>query len=72
MTLSFINANESLGTTVQNVLKGAGQLAAGVLDKSLDPAQGVTDLGALAIMLTFLAIVIVKIRTSAHHVQSAF
>lgn len=72
MALSFINTNESIGTSVQNILKGAAQLAAGILDKSLDPSQGVTDLGALAIVLTFVVIVLVKLREGKGHVMSAF
>jgi hypothetical protein len=72
MTLSFINASESLGITVQNILKGGGQLVTAILDKSLDPNFGTIDLGALAVMLTFVVIVLVKLRESKHHIQSAF
>ncbi len=56
--VDYINTSISLFTSFSDGLKGAAQLGVGILDQSVNPANGVTEMGALAIMLAFVGFVL--------------
>lgn len=70
VSIANINVSEGIGTTIINVLKGSAQLVVGILDKSLDTSFGVTELGAVAIMLAVLAFAFAKAREAKNHGQA--
>lgn len=53
---STINTTYSLGNDVMNGLKGSLQFVTGIVDTSLNSSMGVFDIGAIAIMVSLLAI----------------
>lgn len=60
-TYSNIDASEGLGSTVNTVLKGTGQIIAGTVDQALAPGNGLTTLLAISLVVAAAIFVIYKL-----------
>lgn len=65
-----INADQSIGVSFLNILKGGAQVTAGVLDKVLDNNFGAIDIAAVAVLIFLGVMVLVKVGEGAKHIQS--
>lgn len=56
MTYTYINTTEGVGQSAITAMKGGIQFVGQTIDKSLDPSMGVTELGAVAVLLAIVAV----------------
>jgi hypothetical protein len=72
MTYSYINVNEGIGTSVITLVKGMFQLGASIIDTSLNPSYGLTELAAVGIIFVVLAWMVKSGRSVKDNLAAAF